>query len=431
MRPADNSVRRIEISEPAPEGKVRGRDWGIPSAFKLSLPTEPNDLNSLNSRRRWLFWGLCGAVIALGAVWYWRQLGRECTDDAQLDGDVIAIPSRITAVVKRIAFKDNQRVHAGELLVELDDEQPKARLAQAEASYDAAVAAALAAEEEAVVAVASAHGNHSMARASLACATYSVRSTHAQATEAEAAEDAARATAEQVHRDYQRAQRLAKAGIVSEAELDQAHTEDARAAAALAQARSHHERLKTDVAVASSHLQEADAKVVLNDVVAFVNQARARAKAAQAQVAVAKANLELAKIELSYTQIVAPVTGTISKRSAAVGQILGAGQPIAQLVPADPIWVTANFKETQLRSIRVAQPVDISVDANPSQPLNGVVESFSAAAGVRFALLPPDNATGNFTKVVQRVPVRIKLTRVPKDQLLLPGLNVEVVVRTR
>ncbi len=189
--------------------------------------------------------------------------------------------------------------------------------------------------------------------------------------------------------------------------------------------------LKANAAQASSKIAEASAKVVqTSNVATVVVQARARAKAAHAQVGTARALRDLAKIELSWTQLVAPSDGVMSKKSIAVGQNLAAGQTIGQLVTST-VWITANFKETQIGNMHGGQPVEVKVDAFPGVAFSGHLESLSGATGSRFALLPPDNASGNFTKIVQRVPVRVRVDALPSGVVLRPGMSVELTVNTR
>jgi membrane fusion protein (multidrug efflux system) len=176
---------------------------------------------------------------------------------------------------------------------------------------------------------------------------------------------------------------------------------------------------------------EANAKLRLSSNVAtLIEQAQARRAAADAQVALAEAKLEQAAVDLSYTQILAPHAGVVSRKTINQGQSVALGQPVVQLVP-DARWVTANFKETQLTHLQQGQHAHFRVDAYPGVELSGEVESISGATGARFALLPPDNATGNFTKVVQRVPVRIRVLNLPKNVSLRPGMSVELKVDTR
>jgi membrane fusion protein (multidrug efflux system) len=203
----------------------------------------------------------------------------------------------------------------------------------------------------------------------------------------------------------------------------------ARSNADAAQARV--EALRSTVAGASGRAAEASARArQVADVASFVAQARARAEAAHAQVATAQAARDLAALDLSYTKIVAPHDGTVSKKTIAEGQAVSAGQPVVQLVTPG-VWITANFKETQIERMRPGEPVVVEVDAFPSHDVHGEIESLSGATGSRFTLLPPDNASGNYTKVVQRVPVRIRVTDVPDGVDLRPGLSVSASVRTR
>jgi membrane fusion protein (multidrug efflux system) len=162
-----------------------------------------------------------------------------------------------------------------------------------------------------------------------------------------------------------------------------------------------------------------------------IAQASARAKAAAARAENSKAALALAQLDLDHTKIRAPRDGLASKKSVVVGQMLSVGQPVVQIVPTNDLWVTANFKETQINKMRDGQSTEIDVDAYAGMKLHGTVQSFSGATGARFSLLPPENATGNFTKVVQRVPVRIHLDSIPEDRVLRPGMSVEVTVDTR
>ncbi len=182
---------------------------------------------------------------------------------------------------------------------------------------------------------------------------------------------------------------------------------------------------------AQSKVVEASARVKQSSLVEpLVRQARARADAAQAEVATAQAARDLAAIDLSYTKIVAPSDGVVSKKTVNEGQAVGLGQAVVQVV-TNHTWVTANFKETQVGHMRTGQSVEFSVDAYPGMTFNGEVESLSGATGARFTLLAPDNATGNFTKVVQRLPVRVRIHDQPAGYALRPGMSVDLTVNTR
>ena len=385
------------------------------------------------SRKRVVLASLLAVGIVASGGGALAHRGLEATDDAQVDAEVVALAPRTSGFVVKVSFEDNERVEAGRLLAELDPEPAKAKLAQAEANLEAARATAVAAETDARLAVTNAKATNRAASASLSAASAGATASREQIAEARARVSAAETSLAQSKMDLDRVSRLAQSGALSQAQLDQANTAHSTAEANVAQARAHLASLESSAAQAASRIGEASARVdQTKDVDAFVALAEARARNANAKVAELEAARDLAALELSYTKIVAPQAGVVSKKNISVGQTLSVGTPIAQLVPSEKgVWVTANFKETQIAGMRRGQPVELHVDALPGQKLHGSVESFSAATGSRFALLPPDNATGNFTKVVQRVPVRIKLEGIPDGVALRPGMSVELTVDTR
>jgi membrane fusion protein (multidrug efflux system) len=381
--------------------------------------------------RTWLVATVGALSVAGAAGWYVAHRGLESTDDAQIDADVVSIPSRTSAAIAKIYFTENQHVKAGDLLAELDAAPAQARLAQAEANLAAAIASADVADADAHVEATNARANKSAAQASLSGAASAATATHDQIAEAEAQVASAQAHFEQAHSDLDRAQRLADSGAIAKASLEQETTAFTAANASLAQAKAHLGSLRTSTTQAVSRVDEANAKVrQTTDVDVFITQAEARARAAHAQVATLQAARDLAALEVSYTRIVAPEDGYVSKKTIEVGQMVSPSQPIVQLVP-EHTWVTGNFKETQLATMKAGQRARVSVDAYPGVTLDGEVESFSAATGARFSLLPPDNASGNYTKIVQRVPVRIHVQHAPGNVVLRPGMSVELTVDTR
>jgi membrane fusion protein (multidrug efflux system) len=373
-------------------------------------------------------------VLALGGLavgaWFFLHRGLESTDDAFIDAEVVGLSSRTNGVVTKVLFEDNQKVEAGAVLVELDPEPAKARLAQAEANLEGAKAALLAAETDAKLAGTNAKAVNRAAVASLSATASGATASRDQINEARARLAAAESTSSQAKLDFERIGRLAKEGAVSQAQLDQSRTQNDTAAANLAQARASLTVLESTAAQAGARIGEASAKVEqTKDVDAVIAMAEAKVQGARARVAELTAARDLAALDLSYTKVLAPQAGFVSKKNVTIGQTLGAGSPIAQMVPAKTMWVTANFKETQIGSMKIGQGATLEVDAFGGKHLKGSVESFSAATGSKFALLPPDNATGNFTKVVQRVPVRIKIENPPEG--LRPGMSVELTVDTR
>jgi membrane fusion protein (multidrug efflux system) len=372
------------------------------------------------------------AVLVGGAgLWYITHRGLENTDNAQIDGEVVSVPARLGGVVAQVLFSENQRVKAGDLLATLDSAPTQARLAEAEANVLSALAQADAADATARVAETNAVGDKSVADASLITASVGAASSSDQIKEAAAQLESAQTSLAQAQVDHGRAQRLLDTGAISRAEFDRSDTQLKVAESAVDVARARLTSIKSSAVQAQSRVVEAQAKAkISNDVATQIALAHARAKAARAQVDTAKAARDLAALDLSYTQIFAPSEGTVSKKSINVGQMLAPGQSIVQLV-TDKLWVTGNFKETQVAKMRVGQAAHIEVDAFSGTPLSGEVESLSGATGAKFTLLPPDNATGNFTKVVQRLPVRVRLRDLPAGVALRPGMSVDLTVDTR
>jgi membrane fusion protein (multidrug efflux system) len=375
---------------------------------------------------------IAGAILlVVGGAYYLHNRGLERTDNAQIDADVVLVPARIAGTVARLHFIENQRVKAGDLLAELDDAAPRARLAEADAALAAATAQAEAADADAQVTATNASSGRSLAAAGLDSAAAGAATSAQQIREGEAQLKSLESSLTQAAGDRERAHHLFQTGAIARTQLEQAETAYAVTLSNrdAAQARLAAQRLS--VGQAKSHVAEASARLrQSSNGEALVRQAHARALAAHAQVDTARAAQTLAALELSYTKIVAPHDGVASKKSINEGQTVNPGQPIVQLVtPA--VWVTANFKETQVGHMRVGQPAHFTVDAYPGVELAGQLESVSGATGARFSLLPPDNATGNYTKVVQRMPVRVSVKDVPAGVMLRPGMSVELTVNTR
>lgn len=331
------------------------------------------------------------AIIA--AVWgfkTWRySQSHESTDDAQVDGHIIPVIAKVGGYVTSVSTDENQHVNEGQVLVTLDDAEYRVKVESAQADLSAAqgVAGTKTVEGQAQGQVATASGERSQLDAQVIAAQ--AASTNAQANLA-------------------RMQTLAGKQIVSKQQLDAA-----QAAATAAQAQLL--AAQRQVATAGSQISTAQAGV----------------RVAEARTGAAQAALDNAKLQLSYTRITAPASGLVARKQVEVGQLVSSGQPVMNIVADTGVWVTANFKETQLNDIRVGQPVEFDVDAYGKCTAEGKVESLSGATGAKFALLPPDNATGNFTKVVQRVPIRIAVTKGCPNHPLRPGLSVDVHVATQ
>jgi membrane fusion protein (multidrug efflux system) len=414
----------------APRIEERTEEAGASEASEASA----NATGQKKRRIRVIALGVLGlGVVAIGA-WYALHAGLEDTDDAQVDADVVAVPAQVAATVTAVNVVENQSVKAGDVLVQLDDRAAKAKLDQANAQLAADEAAAAAADSQMAIIEANATGQRNVAQASLQGSSVSAAATADQIAQADAQVKAATVTRDQAKTDLDRAQQLFSQNAIPRQQLDDARTRFDSAEASLTQARAQQAYVRASQAEAQSRVAEAHARVAQSSptvVQAQIAEAHARAAAAHAKADTSRAARDLAQLDLDHTRILAPRDGIASKKTVVVGQLVAVGQPVVQIVPLSDVWVTANFKETQLSKMRVGQGADVDVDAYSGMKLHGTVQSFSGATGARFSLLPPENATGNFTKVVQRVPVRIKLDAPPQDRPLRPGMSAEVTVDTR
>ena len=376
------------------------------------------------------------AVLALGlagAGYYAAtHYGREATDDAQIEADVVAVPARVAGVVARVLVADDAELKAGDVIAELDPTPLDAKVAQARAAVAVAEAQERSAVADVGIARLTVKSQRNIAEASLQGASIGTSESREQIAEAAARVASAEASYGQAKADFERAQQLFGLGAISKQQFDLAKTGAEQASANVDVVRAALARLRASAKGAEVRVKEASAREEqVRDVDAYLAQAEARAAVATAQVTSAKAALALAELDRSFASIVAPQAGVFSRRSIAVGQNVVAGQGVGSLVPNDTRWVVANYKETQIVRMAKGQSVRVRVDAYRSREFEGVVDSFSAGTGARFSLMPPDNASGNFTKVVQRVPVRIRLENLPQGVALRPGLSVEAVVDVR
>ena len=331
-----------------------------------------------------------GLVLVFWAVQRWNY-GRshQSTDNAQVDGHIVPVLAKVGGYVKTVNVSENDHVNAGQLLVQLDDADYRVRLQQAQADLAAAEAT-------------SGGGGFS------GQAQSQVQSAAGQRATLDAQIGAAKANADKADADLARARELAGKLIISRQQLDAA---------------------QATAAVARANLLAAQRQAAAAG--GTVNTAEAGVRVASARTMAARAAAENAQLQLDYTRITAPASGEVSRKQVEVGQLVSPGQPLLSIVADTGVWVTANFKETQLATIRPGQPVEFEIDAYGGCVGEGKVASVSGATGAKFALLPPDNATGNFTKVVQRVPVRIAVTKpCSGNHPLRPGLSANVHVNT-
>jgi membrane fusion protein (multidrug efflux system) len=359
-------------------------------------------------------WGLALLVVALvaGGVLIWRYYSvRETTDDAQMDGHIDPVSARVSGTVLRVLADDNQLVKAGDLLAELDPRDYEVAVQRARADLADALANSAAASVGVPLTSTTSSGQLAAANAGLEAAKREIDAATARVQEAQA-------NYTKVAADLKRMTQLVQKDEISQQQYD-------AAVAAESSARATLEATRAAVASAQGRAAQAQAQAEsAHTVPQQVRVMRDRAGAASAEVEKYRAALAQAKLNLQYTKITASVSGIVSKRNVEPGQVVQAGQPLFAIVNLDDTWVTANFKENQLKNMRPGQRVKVQVDAY-GREYDGVIESIGGATGARFSLLPPENATGNYVKVVQRIPVRIRINKgQDPDHMLRPGMSV-------
>jgi membrane fusion protein (multidrug efflux system) len=363
------------------------------------------------ARARWIVLGAVIAAVSAALAW-WHYAGRESTDDAQIDGHIVPVSPRLRGTVQAVKVTDNQFVDAGTVLVELDPRDYQVAFERARADLAEASASAQAARTTVPVTSTTAASQVSTAESDIGTAEARLRSAHARLRDAQAKERKA-------EQDLVRAKALLAKDEVSQQEYDAAAVaaESARAGREAAEAAVK----EAEEGVVSAAARLAEAKTAPQQ----VGIMRARAASEEAKVVQARAALARAQLELDYATLKAPASGIVSKRTVEVGQVVQPGQPLLAIVPLGDIWVTANFKESQLLHIRPGQRAVVSVDAYGGRRYQGHVDSIAPATGARFSLLPPENATGNYVKVVQRVPVKIVFEKgQDSEHVLRPGMSV-------
>jgi membrane fusion protein (multidrug efflux system) len=327
---------------------------------------------------------ILGVIILIGGffgikeyIYYSKHVD---TDDAQIDADISPVVSRVGGYVDSIYFEENQHVSNGQLLVKLDDRDFKIRLEQAQAGKQSALANVNVSESV-------------------------VNATSANIGTAKANVDVAEARANKAAKDFARYQNLIKDGSITQQSFDQAKAEKEASQALLVAAKNQYQAALKQVGTSQSQVAAANTNIT------------SRA-----------ADIDFAKLQLSYTQIIAPSAGIVSNKNIQIGQLIQPGQSLFAIVNDHSLYVKSNFKETQLEKLKEGQLVDIEVDAFPDVKLKGHIYNFAPATGAKFSLLPPDNATGNYVKVIQRVPVKIKLENNKILEKLRPGMSVKVSV---
>ncbi len=402
----------------------------------VQQPEKPEAPPKDNSRRRFIII-IVVAVLVLGAAFfYWRSTFTEDTDDAQVNGNLYQVSSRVTGQVIHVDVEEEQFVHAGDPIAEIDPKDYQVALEQAQAN----LANAQAAYQQAIVNVpitnVQVHTTIQTSSSDVLGSQASVEQAQAQVLVDKAKVASAAAQAQKSALDVERYTPLVAKDVISKQQFDAAVAQAAADQGALDAAKRDVAAQEQTVNLNLQRLAQSRSTQVQSEKNGPKQVAveQARAAAALASIKEAQARVDQAQLNLSYTKVVAPITGIVSNKSVAVGENLSIGQSLMTIVPLTDLWVTANFKETQLKQMRKGQEVDIEVDALGGRHFTGKVEEIGGATGSSLSLFPPENATGNYVKVVQRIPVRINFTNLDqenKDFALRIGMSVEPKVHVK
>ncbi len=417
-----NQAQQAPASQPAPE-----------QGATAAAPQKPVDSPAKKTGRTVLI--LLVILILLGAAgfWYWRSTFTEDTDDAQVDGNIYQVSSRIAGNVIAVHVQENTTVKKGDLLVEIDPKDYQVALEQAQATLASAQADYTQANVN--VPITSVSTNTQLANAGVDIRATGTSVVQAQQTAAAAAArvDEAKANAVKAIKDVERYTPLVEKDVISRQQYDAAVAAASASNAQVLEAENQLVAQQSAITAAQQRLETSrnQAAEAAKNGPQQVAAQRAKASSALANIKQAQARVDQALLNLSYTRITAPTDGIVNKKNVEVGGNLATGQDLLTIVPVNDLWVTANFKETQLKGMRTGAHVDIKVDALGGRHFTGQVEQVGGATGSRLSLFPPENATGNYVKVVQRIPVRINFTNLDqenKDHALRAGFSVTPVV---
>jgi membrane fusion protein, multidrug efflux system len=400
-------------------------------------PNEPiteTEIEKPRTRRRGILVAVVVVIVLVALGIWWRSTFTEDTDDAQVNGHLIQVSSRIAGQVLKVYVNENQYVKAGDPIADLDPKDFQVAVENAEAALASAKANAAAASVAVPILTVNTGSTLSSANTDVSSAEAGVAQAERQLEAVKARVVQAQANNTKAQSDLERYRPLVEKDVISRQQWDAAVATADAAKAGLADANATQKAAEQGVKLAHDKLSQARAmlKYAQTGPQQVVAQ-NSKYKQAEAQVQQAQAQLNIAKLNLSYTKILAPVAGIITRKSVELNQNVAVGQNLLTLVQLDDLWVTANFKETQLRNMHAGQAVTIHVDAN-GRDYDGKVTQIGGATGSVLSLFPPENATGNYVKVVQRVPVRIDFTDLAKEDSnheLRPGLSVEPKVRVK
>jgi membrane fusion protein, multidrug efflux system len=400
-------------------------DFAVDSSRESPAASTPIHYKRSNSRRTIIIVAIVAVILIVAGFFLWRYLGSyESTDDAQVDAHLYPVSARVSGYVTKVNVGDNQYVQQGTVLVEIDPKDSEVAVEAAKANLASAEATAQSLNISVPITTTNTTSQLKFAASGVTSAGAAITAAERQVSAAHAQLEAAQANDVKAQGDLQRYKALVDKQEVAAQVYDQAVAAAKASTATVAAARDTEAAAEQAVQQARSELGQSEANQQSAETgPQQVSSTRARARAAIADVQQRRAALDQAQLNLQYTKIVAPISGEVNK-SVVVGMNVQAGQQLLTIVPLDDVWVTANFKETELRDMRVGQKSDIHVDSS-GKTFHGHVDSIAGATGPLFSLLPPENATGNYVKIVQRIPVKIVLEQGEnQDHQLRPGMNV-------
>lgn len=430
--PAEVNARLPNLEPEPVDEREKTKRIEPPAVRPSHAPAKIQGGGGLGKRARLAGGVMLALVLAGTATAGGMTYGTESTDDAQIEGRVMNVAARVSGQVTKVLVNDNEMVEAGQPLLELDRSDLEVKVLAAKADLAAAQALQSSARSQLAIVDATAAAAIAQAEGQVVVASSTLFESSASVAQAKADVNGSDAKLKLAELELTRAKNLVKQGSIAAADLEQRQSQFdvARASADLSRARLGH--AMASVGGSRGTIQTAQGRLnVAKTAPHQIAAAKAGVELADARVAQAAANLELAKLNSNYTIVRAPRRGAISRRTVEVGQMVGPDRTLLAVVPLDDVWIVANFKEDQIAKMKPGQPVKLTIDTFGSKSFTGKVDSLSGATGARFALLPPDNATGNYVKVVQRVPVLVKLDDPSLVGTLRPGMSAYVTVNVR
>lgn len=436
---ADNDPQNVQQDQQGslPGGGETSTGGGGAQAQPAAAPQAPAakpDNPRAKARRNFIIILVVLLLVLTAGFFYYRSTFTESTDDAQVDGDLYQVSARVSGQIVKVYVTDNSKVNQGDVIAEIDPRDYQVALEQAEAQLANAKASFLQANANVPITGVQTRTSVATSGQDVATGEAGVAQANKQVAAAQARVDQAKANALKAQLDVDRYTPLVAKDVISKQQFDQAVASAAATNGALLEAQQNVIAQQAAVRQAQARLDSsrADARQAQTNGPKLVQVQQARANAANADIQQQQAKVDQARLNLSYCRIVAPITGIINRKTVDVGGNVSVGQNLLTIVPLTNLWITANFKETQLEHMQVGQKVDIKVDALGGRDYHGKVEQIGGATGSRLSLFPPENATGNYVKVVQRIPVRINLEQGEnKDQLLRPGYSVDPEVHVK